>query len=175
MVITLWLKPSKGICLHGSGFDECHGWDSDFVQENGSDNWEKSADGDYKPSFGVFVAVIAVAGFMFLFCLVASSYARFRNPYSQYFSVLAAFFVCCLALGASSRTTDTFFTDPDNYNNGNCDEVESYAASGYITGNICWILGLAIIIMTVFPFCKCLLGAVDDAVDHAEKVVAGNL
>ena len=172
--ITLWLKPSKGICVQGSNENECHGWNSDFVQDENTDNWKESAETDYKPAFAVFVTVAAMAGFMFLFSMVTSLFPKLRNQASQIFSIVMAIIISSLALGAAAKTTDTYFTDPDNYA-PHCENTNSFAAAGYITGNVCWILGLCIIIFTTFPFCKCLLDTVDDIVDTADRIVTGDV
>ena len=136
-------------------------------------NGEASADNDYKPAFAVMVTVLAISGAMFFFCLAASAYAPLRSKISQGFSVVISLFITALALGATSRTTDTYFTEPDNYLK-HCESTESFGAAGYICANICWILGLAIVFMNIFPFCRCLLKGVDEVVDTAVDIVKGN-
>lgn len=138
------------------------------------EEWADAADEDYKPAFAVFVTVLALAGFMCLFSLCASIFPKLRNPYSQWFSEAMALFIGALALGASARTTDTYLTVADNYIDG-CVGTQSHGAAGFITGNICWILGLSIFLLTALPFTKCLLAAADEVVDAAEGVVTGRV
>lgn len=164
-VVTLWLKPSKGACFQGSANNQCYGWDSDTIQDSPDDDVKDSANNEYKPAFAVFVTIAAISGFMSLFSLAVTCLPRAQVMISQLISISVCFFILCLGLGASGVTYETHFTDTANYQPGNCKNAESYGSTGFAMGLISWILSGVVILLTIFPFVKCLLKVVDHGVD----------
>lgn len=172
-----YLRLDDGLCYADSNgeednFEDCISWedleDNEFVSSEAQDDAGAyiSADGLCKAclSFGVFLFVAIALQFV-------PQVREFK--FGRHIIAAALGFTGILLLAAFSSTSNTYYTDVDNYlENDRCASYATSMYSGYACAVVAFILCFSTAASLLFPCCTCIGTTEEDPGKQSEGATA---
>jgi hypothetical protein len=156
--VYVYLLLNQGLCLDSnsdktSGYDDCTAWDNINANDDTADEDAQK----YIDTYGLCVSALVFA--IVLLFVTGASYHQIQTEYTnmlRYTQIFLGVLVVALTAGAVGGTSETFYTDEENYPYYlACDNHYTTPTAGWIMIFFCVWVGGGTVGALLFPCGRC--------------------